>query len=76
MNDHRASAPLRDGKQRLTLYCDRTGLEVFASDGLTYMPMPFQSKADDLTVGVQARGGSAKINSLRVYELKSAWETP
>ena len=75
VNDHRASAPLRDGKQRLTLYCDRTGLEVFASDGLTYMPMPFQPKADDLTVGVQARGGSAKINSLRVYELKSAWET-
>jgi sucrose-6-phosphate hydrolase SacC (GH32 family) len=75
VNDHRASAPLRDGKQRLTLYCDRTGLEVFASDGLTYMPMPFQPKADDLTVGVQARGGSAKVNSLRVYELKSAWET-
>ena len=75
VNDHRASAPLRDGKQRLTLYCDRTGLEVFASDGLTYMPMPFQPKADDLTVGVQARGGSAKINSLRVYELKSAWQT-
>ena len=76
VNDHRASAPLRDGKQRLTLYCDRTGLEVFASDGLTYIPMPFQPKADDLTVGVQARGGSAKVNSLRVYELKSAWETP
>ena len=41
VNGHRSPAPLRDGKQRLTIFCDRTGLEVFASDGLTYVPMPF-----------------------------------
>jgi hypothetical protein len=49
---HRAPAPLRDGKQRLTIYCDRTGAEVFASDGLFHVPMPFQPKATDLTLGV------------------------
>ncbi|MEX2141906.1 MAG: hypothetical protein WD894_21755 [Pirellulales bacterium] len=38
---HRASAPLVGGKQWLSIYCDRTGLEVFASDGLCYVPMPF-----------------------------------
>ena len=33
VHGHRAKAPLLAGKQRLTIFCDRTGLEVFASDG-------------------------------------------
>jgi sucrose-6-phosphate hydrolase SacC (GH32 family) len=73
VNNHHAPAPLRDGKQRLTIFCDHTGLEVFASDGLTYVPMPFQPKADDLALGVQAKGGSAKVSALQVHELRSAW---
>jgi sucrose-6-phosphate hydrolase SacC (GH32 family) len=73
VNNHRAPAPLRDGKQRLTIFCDRAGLEVFASDGLTYVPMPFQPKADDLALGAEAKGGSAKVSALQVHELKSAW---
>ncbi|MEI2722584.1 MAG: GH32 C-terminal domain-containing protein [Verrucomicrobiota bacterium] len=63
VNDQRAPAPLRGGKQRLTIFCDRTTLEVFASDGLTYMPMPFQPKADDLALGVQTKGGNAKLTA-------------
>ncbi len=74
VNGHRAPAPLRAGKQRLIIYCDRTGFEVFASDGLTYVPMPFQPKGNDFTLGVEARGGVAKILSLEVHELESAWE--
>jgi sucrose-6-phosphate hydrolase SacC (GH32 family) len=74
VNGHRAPAPLRDGKQRLAIYCDRTGLEVFASDGLTYVPMPFQPKTDDLALGVQVKAGSVKITNLEVYELKSVWK--
>ena len=61
VNGLRAPAPLRDGKQRLIIYCDRTGLEVFASDGLTYVPVSFHPHADDLGVGVQANGGSATM---------------
>ena len=73
VNGHRTPAPLRAGKQSLILYCDRTGLEVFASDGLVYVPMPFQPKADDLTLGVQAKAGSVKFSALKVHQLKSAW---
>ena len=73
VNELRAPAPLRGGRQRLTIYCDRMGLEVFASDGLTYVPVPFQPKADDLALGIQARGGGAKIHRLEVHELTSAW---
>lgn len=76
VNGHRAPAPLRDGKQRLTIFCDRAGLEVFASDGLTYVPMPFQPKPGDLGLSVQARGGFANITALQVHELKSAWPLP
>jgi sucrose-6-phosphate hydrolase SacC (GH32 family) len=75
VNDYRAPAPLRDGKQRLTIFCDRAGLEVFASDGLTYVPMPFQPKADDLALGAEAKGGDAKVSALQVHELKSSWGT-
>jgi hypothetical protein len=57
----------------LTIFCDRTGLEVFASDGLTYVPMPFQPKPDDLALSVEVKGGSAKFESLQVHELKTAW---
>jgi sucrose-6-phosphate hydrolase SacC (GH32 family) len=67
---------LRDGKQQLIIYCDRTGLEVFASDGLTYVPMPFQPKPEDRKLDVQATGGGVRFTALRVYELKSAWSQP
>jgi fructan beta-fructosidase len=73
VNDHRAPAPLRGGKQRLIIFCDRTGLEIFASDGLTYIPMPFQPAAADLDLTIQANTGSVKINALEAHELKSAW---
>jgi sucrose-6-phosphate hydrolase SacC (GH32 family) len=73
VNGHRAPAPLRQGRQRLTIFCDRTGLEVFASDGLCYVPMPFQPKADDRSLLAEARGGAVKFDSLQVHELKPAW---
>jgi sucrose-6-phosphate hydrolase SacC (GH32 family) len=69
VNDRRAPAPLVDGKQRLIVYVDRTVLEVFASDGLTYVPMPFTPKPEDQSVAVT--GG--KVRSLEVYKLKSCW---
>lgn len=73
VNNHRAPAPLRGGKQRLAIYCDRTGLEVFASDGLCYVPMPFQPKSENLSLEAAAAGGSLRFDALQVHELKSAW---
>ena len=73
VNGHRAPAPLRQGKQRLTIYCDRTGLEVFASDGLCYVPKPFIPKTDSLNAHVSATGGPVKFSYLEVHELASAW---
>ncbi len=73
VNNHRAPAPLRGGAQQLYIYCDRTALEVFASGGLTYVPMPFTPNAADLTLGVHVKGGGVSFTALEVHELKSAW---
>lgn len=73
VNGHRVPAPLRDGRQRLVLYADRTGLEIFASDGLTYVPMPFQPRSEDLSLGLSVKGGSARLIHVEVHELRSGW---
>lgn len=72
---HKAFAPLQDGKQRLIVYCDRIGVEVFASDGLCYVPMPYNTNPENRRLFLETRGGSANITSLEVYELESVWRS-
>jgi fructan beta-fructosidase len=74
VDDRRALAPLRDGTLRLTIYCDRTGVEVFASDGLCYVPLPFNTQPDQQRLFLETRGGTAQITSLEVHALRSAWK--
>ena len=73
VNGQRAAAPLRDGKLKLTIYCDRTGLEVFASDGTCYVPMPFNTNPENLRIFLETRGGMARVHTLQLHRLKSAW---
>ena len=74
VNGHRAPAPLVNGKQKLAVFVDRTMLEVFASDGFTYVTIPFIPKPDDQSVSVKVQDGSdANVTSLQVYKLKSSW---
>ncbi len=75
VNGHRAGAPLRGGRQRLVIYCDRTGLEVFASDGLCYLPMPVNVAAAERGSSVRVQGGSVRFQNLEFHELGSAWST-
>ncbi len=70
---HRAPAPLRDGRLRLTIYCDRTGIELFASDGLTYIPFPINHDPQKLDLQLTTTGGPVKIQTLEAYRLQSAW---
>ena len=74
VNGHRATAPLINGKQKLAVFVDRTMLEVFASDGLTYVPMPFIPNPLDQSVLIGGNNGAnvSKIN-LQLYKLKSSW---
>ena len=76
VNGHRTFAPLQNGRQKLTIFVDRASLELFASDGLSYIPMPFQPRAQDQSYAISAKGGSVKIHALTFSELQSAWTSP
>lgn len=73
VGSHRAPAPLRGGKMRLTIFADRTGLEVFAADGLAYVPLAVNLNPADTSLAVSVQGGAAQFHTLDVYELRSAW---
>jgi fructan beta-fructosidase len=70
---HRASAPLVNGKQRLIILCDRTGIELFASEGLCYVPQPVNVDPLNRQIVVSSQDGNAIITSLKLHELQSAW---
>lgn len=73
VNGQAVPAPLRNGGQRLIVYVDRTTLEVFASDGLVYLPLPFIPKPEDISLNVQAQTQPVQFSSLAVHQLKPIW---
>jgi sucrose-6-phosphate hydrolase SacC (GH32 family) len=74
VNGHRAPAPLRNGRQRLSIFLDRTVIEVFASDGLTYAPLPVIPDRENRSVRAAVRGGGVRFDSLAAHELSSIWK--
>ena len=73
VNGHRALAPLKSGRQRLIVYADRTAFEVFADDGLVYVPMPVIPSPGDTAVRVSTKGGTVRFRTLDLHLLRSAW---
>ncbi|MCH5600870.1 GH32 C-terminal domain-containing protein [Niabella ginsengisoli] len=69
----KAPAPLQKGKLSLLLFADRTGLEIFANNGLMFMPININIEGSNRTLSLSAKGGTAKVSNLQVYELKSIW---
>jgi sucrose-6-phosphate hydrolase SacC (GH32 family) len=70
----KAPASLQNGKLSLIIYADRTGLEIFANNGLLFMPVNINLPSGNKSISLTAKGGTAKVSGLNVYELKSAWE--
>jgi len=62
------------GKIRLEMLVDRTSVEVFGNRGRVYMPVGVIPPEDNRSIEVFARGGAAKIVSLEVNKLRSAWQ--
>ena len=69
----RAPAPLVDGRLRLTIFTDRTMFTIFASDGLTYLPLPHIARESDRALNLHTTRGTAKLVHAEVYELQSIW---
>ncbi len=69
------SAPLAPiaGKITLQILLDRTTIEVFGNDGRISMPTCFLPDLSNRSLSVYAVGGEARLISLEVYELRSAW---
>jgi fructan beta-fructosidase len=70
---HEAPLPLRDGGVRLHIFLDACSVEVFANEGETVITdLVFPSETSR---GVEFFGSmqSAKVRSLDVWTLKSAW---
>jgi sucrose-6-phosphate hydrolase SacC (GH32 family) len=71
--DKRAAVALEGGRLRLQALIDRTSLEVFAQDGLVSMSSCFLPEAADWNLEFYTRGGAARLVTLEVHELASAW---
>jgi sucrose-6-phosphate hydrolase SacC (GH32 family) len=71
-----ASAPLetKDGHLKLRILVDRSSLEIFSADGRVNMAFCFLPPKDNKRIGVSAKGGAAKVESLDVWDLKSVWK--
>jgi fructan beta-fructosidase len=64
----------QNGRIQLHLFVDRTSLDIFGNPGCVYMPMGVILPQENRTISISAKGGPAKIRSLKVYELRSAWQ--
>jgi sucrose-6-phosphate hydrolase SacC (GH32 family) len=69
-----AQLDLIDGKLTLEILVDRTTIETFANDGVRAFSSCFlPTDADKPPLAIFAEGGTATIESLTVWPLKSTW---
>ncbi|HEY3897357.1 MAG TPA: glycoside hydrolase family 32 protein [Chthoniobacter sp.] len=68
-----APAPLLDGRLRLTVFTDRTMFTIFASDGLTYLPLSHIARESERGLNLHTTRGTAELVKAEVYELQSIW---
>ena len=72
VHDH--TAMLGDvSKEELTIFVDRQGLEVFASEGLCYIPLPFIVDRSSNEIRIDGQSTKA-LEELRLFELMSIWK--
>jgi sucrose-6-phosphate hydrolase SacC (GH32 family) len=67
-------SPPADGRLRLVILVDRTSIETFADDGRVSLTSCFLPKPDQTGVALFAKGGTPRVRSLTIHDLKSAWE--
>jgi len=63
----------KDGIIKMRILVDRTSVETFVNDGEAALPCCFVPKKQDTGLELYAKGGSARIRSLRVSKLRSIW---
>ena len=71
---HRAAWPVLKGQLALTIFVDRTSIEVFSQDGLLYAPVAVIPDAGNRRVAITVEQGTAQQVQGMVYTLKSCWK--
>lgn len=70
---HRTPVALRDGKLALVVFTDRNAVEVFADDGLVYVPVVLPAGITrSATLTAFARGGEMQV-ACEIAELTGIW---
>jgi sucrose-6-phosphate hydrolase SacC (GH32 family) len=67
-----ALAP-KNGEISLHLFVDRVAVDIFGGGGSLYMPMAKSFSPEHKDLKLSCQGGDARIVSVKVHELKSAW---
>jgi sucrose-6-phosphate hydrolase SacC (GH32 family) len=68
-----AHVGLKDGRLTLELLVDRATIEAFVNGGERAMSSSFLPTLGDAPLSIFSEGGTAKIDSLDVWALKSTW---
>jgi len=71
--DRAAPLKLTDKRLRLRILLDRASIEIFAADGLVYMPLAVIPKDDDRSCFLLSRGGKGRAINLDIFKLRSIW---
>ncbi len=71
---HRVALTADNGRIRLHFFLDRSSVEVFANGGRRVITDLILPKPDSLGFEGYAKGGEAKLISLRAWRLAPAWE--
>ena len=62
-----------NGVIHLRMLVDRGSIEIYANDGILYMPMGMTPTAGALPISLYASGNGAQLVSMKLYNLGSAW---
>jgi sucrose-6-phosphate hydrolase SacC (GH32 family) len=65
-----------EGRVKLQVLVDRASIELFGADGRFSMSSCFLPPPGNRKISLSAKGGTAQVKSLVVWELKSAWTKP
>lgn len=63
-----------DETLKLHIFMDRSVIEVFANDQACLTSRIYPSRTNSLGIGLFARGGSVKLKSMDIWEMRSIWE--
>jgi fructan beta-fructosidase len=64
----------KDGTISLHIFLDRAAMDIYSGDGTLYMPMAKAFSPTNKGLRLSCQGGEARIITLKVYKLKSAWD--